>query len=148
MIFKRYRAVWYAKKFIGTEYRYGDDEYGGDDPIMGMDCSGYFSEVLRGVGLLDDDERLSSMQLYERFKHATPINKRRKGLLYLYGNSAGRIYHVAMVIDRNTIVEAGGGSRSTKDSKTAAIRNAFVRIRPITHREAEMRFIVDPFKRG
>lgn len=66
MGFKRDAAIRYAQSFIGVRYYWSDGTHqqaGNDDPVLGFDCSGLISEVLRGVGLLGGRERLSAYGL-------------------------------------------------------------------------------------
>lgn len=141
------KAVEYAGRFIGIPYRYGDDEYGGDDPIAGMDCSGFITELLRGVGLLNSGERLSAKMFYDRWGESGAVNRAGTGVLVVYGKDRERISHIAMCVDKRTIIEAGGGTKATKDDRAAAIQNAFVRIRPIEHRADEIVAMFDPFRK-
>lgn len=133
---KRARAIEYAWKFVGTAY-----EWGGENP-WGMDCSGFVSEVLQGVGILPRGARLTAQSLYDRFKlkgSAAPA----AGLLVFYGPSVMEINHVELLIDdEHTLGASGGGSKVTT-LKAADDANAFVKLRPMMLRNLVA--IVDPF---
>lgn len=47
------------------------------------------------------------------------------------------ITHVGMMIDGLHFIEAGGGGKGTDTDNEAAVKNAFVRIRPAEWREDE-----------
>ena len=141
-----WQAVRYAERFIGTRYHFGDDESRGDDPVGGFDCSGLVCEVLRSIGLIGNRERLSAQGLFQRFHHEksdTPVSP-AYGVLVFFGKNVDRITHVAIHKNQTTIIEAGGGARTTKDESEAARRNAFVRERPAAYR-SDLVGHADPF---
>ena len=142
------RMVNYAIGFRGTAYRYGTDMGRGDDPIRGFDCSGLVSEVLRSVGLMRYRDRLSAQDIHDHFieigkpaHDAEDLKILKQGMLIFYGKG-GKVTHVAIAINRNQVIEAGGGSSDTLDDDRASIRNAFVRIRPWDYR-SDILSIVD-----
>ena len=136
----------YAWHFIGTEYRYGNDKFGGDDPVMGFDCSGFVTECLRGVGALKRNQRLSAQMLSDTFLGAVGQAKSAsRGKLCLYGPNIKNIVHIGIAFNKEYMIHAGGGNRNTKDLISAAERNAFVRIDRIDYRKDLVGF-ADPFK--
>jgi len=140
------KFVQYLVKFIGIQYHYGDDQFRGDDPIEGFDCSGLVTEGLRAIGELKWNQRFNAQMFYDRYvkdRNLVP-NRTKPGCLLFFGTAIDHVSHIAIVLDRNTLLEAGGGSRDTKSKGIAAVRNAFVRLRPITYRR-DLIQIADPF---
>lgn len=119
----------YALSFLGKPYLYG-----GDDPIFGLDCSGFVSELLRASGVIKWNERLNAQQLYNLFHFQKFSSKPEFGALAFYGRSATAVSHVAFCLDSVTMIEAGGGDSTTTNMDLASRKNAFVRMRPIEFR--------------
>lgn len=138
---KRATAVnYYLPKFLLKPYIYG-----GQGPD-GWCCSGLFTAVLRGVGLLKNKEDLSADGLYKKFHEGRDVtNDPRYWGCLVFWFKGGRAYHVAMTIDNFHIIEAGGGDADTKTEEDAAKDDAFVRMRPINYRGEDYR-VIDPFK--
>lgn len=138
----RQAAVDYILQFIGQPYRWGAAVGGGDDPILGFDCSGLQCEVLKSVNKLGAKERLNSRQLRDRFPVITdPI---AGALVFFAAVAGGPIIHVEMCIDKFQRVGASGGDSTTDTIEEAAVQNAFVKRRLIYSRPHLVAF-VDPF---
>jgi len=133
----RTEALEYGARFLGKAYRWG-----GDDPLVGFDCSGLMVEMLKATGRLPRDGDWSAAELANRF----PVTAVLKPGVLVFWNRGGAIGHVEMVwaVHDDTVVTigaSGGGSGTTSDE--AAIKaNAFVKLRPITPGWARA---VDPF---
>ena len=142
-IAERDAVIEYLLQFVGVRGYWSDETSewtGGDDPVFGFDCSGLMSEAFRSVGWLKSHERLSSGGFLERFKVAEVSEPPCAGDLLVYGavGANGRHpYHVAMAISPLQLVEAGGVSRGIDTDVEAAVKNAFVRRRPINFRQSE-----------
>jgi cell wall-associated NlpC family hydrolase len=121
----------YAMRFVGKPY-----EWGGKTPVVGgYDCSGYASEILRFAGLIGNREILNSQQLYDRFSRTgTQCAVGSAGALAFYGESVTKINHVAFMVDRYRILEAGGGDSTTLTPEDADRRGAMVRGRLVDYR--------------
>lgn len=124
------RLVDYALSFVGLPYRWG-----GDDPILGFDCSGFVQEILASVGE-DPKGDQNAHSLFLHFKRYGTIQKGNisgEGDLAFFGTQS-RVTHIAFCIDKYRMVEAGGGGSLIRTREDAEIKNAYVRVRPIDTR--------------
>lgn len=121
--------IQYALQFVGLPYKWG-----GDDPILGFDCSGFVQELLAAVGL-DPAGDQTAQALYDIFKSkAGSAMVQDEGSLLFFGKSVKEITHVAFAITPLLMIEAGGGGSKTNSAQDAAAQNAYLRIRPISRR--------------
>ena len=115
-------------RFVGLPYIWG-----GDDPIIGYDCSGLVQELLASVGM-DPKGDQTAQSLYNHFIGLADPFKRGCGALVFYGSDAFHITHVAMMVDSFRIIEAGGGGSKTVTKEDSASQNAYIRMRPYDNR--------------
>lgn len=120
--------IQYALCFVGLPYRWG-----GDDSIYGFDCSGFVQELLMSVGE-DPAGDQTAQGLYDYFKLKTDDTEIREGTLLFFGKSPTQITHIALAINKDQMIEAGGGGSATTSLEAAAKANAYIRIRPIYNR--------------
>ncbi|MCI8455073.1 MAG: SH3 domain-containing protein [Lachnospiraceae bacterium] len=103
----RSRIVNYAMQFLGNPY-----VWGGTSLTKGADCSGFTMSVLKNFGI--------SLPHYsgDQAKRGKRINssQMRPGDLIFYGNSSGRINHVAMYIGNGQIIHAASRRSGIKIS--------------------------------
>jgi len=117
----------YAHSFVGKPYIWG-----GDDPILGFDCSGLVQEILSSVGM-DPPGDQTANALYMFFMAQPHTTQAKAGSLVFYGK-VPNVTHVGFMVDKWRMIEAGGGGSSTKTGADAAAQNAYIRIRPIQRR--------------
>lgn len=117
----------YAMRHLGVPYHWG-----GNNRLVGFDCSGFVCEVLKSVGLLQIRDDLSSQQLYEKFLTGSPIPSR--GSLAFFGKGLLEISHVALVLDSRRMIECAGGDHTTLLLADAQAKGALVRVRPVLSR--------------
>ena len=122
----------YALKFVGQPYKWG-----GDDPIEGYDCSGLVIELLTATGVFPYGYDATSRQIMIDLiaKGAQKVNTPHFGSICFYGKNPDAITHVSFAMDKDTVIEAGGGGSANTTKEVAAKTNAFVRLRPITFRK-------------
>lgn len=119
----------YALSFLGIPY-----QWGGNNPLTGLDCSGLVCEILKGVGAVPHSADLTSQQLFNHLgagQNVTP----QTGAIAFYGESISHITHVAFCINDRLVVEAGSGGRDVVNISEAQSRGAVVRIRPLKYRK-------------
>lgn len=107
--------------------------YGGKNPLIGLDCSGYVCEVLKAFGVLGTFDELGSQELHAKF--ASCEKTRAIGALSFYGTDLAHVDHVALHIDDHFVIEAGHGTAQTTTKDIAVQRGAFVRVRPHDYRK-------------
>jgi len=128
---ERERFEAYALTFLNIPYYWG-----GDDPILGFDCSGITQDLYQWLGL-DPQGDQTAQGLFDHFvkpENGAVVPVADLATLCFYGRSIREIVHVGVALDGFRMIEAGGGGRDTKDLKTAAKRNAFVKVRNIRRR--------------
>lgn len=125
-------------QFLNIPYRWG-----GDDPMQGYDCSGFVQDIYAQFGI-DPTGDQTAQAYYDFFKDKSHKDLRRSGSLYFYGASLDKITHIAMGIGSDLIIEAGGGGSRTTNEAMASAQNAFIRIRPTSHRK-DLLAVLSPF---
>ena len=116
--------------------------------MAGFDCSGLVIELLKSVQVLPRTYDNTAQGLLEDLEprsisHHSPSF----GALCFFGRSLKRIPHVGFAVDDYRMIEAGGGSSSTKTLDVAIRQNAFVRIRPIGHRKDFQKILIPDYDR-
>ena len=120
----------YAKSFYGVLYRWG-----GASP-KGIDCSGLVVELLISGGVLPNGFDTTAQGLYGKYAKEWPVLLYPvPGAVNFYGKSLERISHVSFCMDNSLCIEAGGGDSETRTPEDAALKGAFVRLRPIKYRK-------------
>lgn len=128
---------WYAMQFVGLQYKWG-----GDDSILGYDCSGFVQELLMAVGM-DPPGDQTSQALYNFFHVNGATEAWQFGALAFYGRGLDRITHVGFLINNQILIEAAGGDSRTRTEQDAARDNAQIRIRPVKYR-SDLRAVLMP----
>jgi cell wall-associated NlpC family hydrolase len=125
----RERFIHAALSFLQIPYRWG-----GDDPAAGFDCSGLVQELLAILGLDAPGDQTADNLYRHCLVSGAPEGVLDTGSLVFYGTKE-RVTHVAMILEGETIIEAGGGGSKTSDLQSAILQNAFVRLRPLRARK-------------
>ena len=103
----RSRIVNYAMKFLGNPY-----VWGGTSLTKGADCSGFTMSVMKNFGISLPHYSGSQAKSGKRIKSS----KMRPGDLVFYGNSRGKINHVAMYIGNGQVINAASRRSGIKIS--------------------------------
>ena len=115
-----------AVSFLYTPYKWGGESF------KGYDCSGLVQEILASAGV-DPPRDQTAQKLYDHF--SLPINhvseQPQLGAVAFYGESPQLVTHVAFLLNRYRMIEAGGGDSTVVTRGDAAFKNALVRVRPL-----------------
>ena len=116
--------------YVGTPYIYG-----GNNPLTGLDCSGFVQIPLKKVGVLHPVRDYYSLSMYhallrQQFSSCIP----EADCILFFGESIDKIEHVAIALDGRFMIEARGGNGQTKTLKDAIKRSAMVEITEIRRR--------------
>ena len=140
--FYREKLVLACWAYRGTPYIYG-----GNDPALGADCSGFIKSVLIDKLLLPDGDYTAQMiyNYYKKYKTA----RKEPGNLLFFGRNINEITHVAIyagIMDGfDRMIESGDGGKNTITLVQALKDNAQVRINNVDLRQ-DFVCICDPFK--
>ncbi len=135
----------YAYELVGIPYNWG-----GDDPMLGFDCSGLVVELFQSVGIFPHGRDSNAQGLYQRYseglrgKRLGSHEDPQFGDLAFYGSNDKAIIHIGLMMDHYRMLEAGSGGRRIKTIEDAIRYNAFTRIRPYQHR-SDFLAIVRPY---
>ena len=110
-----------AMLYFGIPYTFG-----GNNPATGLDCSGLVVECLRSIGKHGKSD-LNAQMIYDEFKEESIHGKVTKDSILFFGRDFDSISHIAIALDDNLMIEAGGEGRNETDT-------GYVRIRPISWR--------------
>jgi len=116
----RDEIVGYAESYLHLPYRWG-----GDNPLVGLDCSQFVIEVFRRFGFFEPGVDMAAQRLWEfwaRLAVPVPI---RAGVAF-WKNSIGRVCHTGIIKGETfqrfesggyradvTVIEATGGQDIT-----------------------------------
>lgn len=131
----------YAFSLMGLPY-----QWGGDTPMAGFDCSGFVLELLKSQGLWPSGEDSSSQGLFMWFVKQGPkvfVKTPEFGAILFFGKSADQITHTAFALNQALMIEAGGGTSDTISRDAAIKQKAFIKVRPISHRQ-DLKGIFNP----
>lgn len=118
----------YLLRHLHIPYRWG-----GSSPLVGLDCNGLAQIALAWLGL-DPPGDQTADALYRHFRaHGTGVPIADLGDLCFYGQEA-RVTHVAVALDSQRMIEAGGGNARTISRQVAEQQGACVRVARIKRR--------------
>jgi len=136
---KRDIALKVAFHYLGRPYIWG-----GDNPNVGFDCSGYVIEILKSCDILPPDGDWTAHGLYAMF-----VNRRvtipTTGCLVFWKRGT-TMKHVEFCLNEYLSIGASGGDSRTIGEGDAIAQDAYIKIRAFEKRKgtAELHF-VDPF---
>lgn len=115
---------------------------------MGIDCSGLVSELMTGAGILKGDYSAQDLYVMLAQNGAQEIQNPVTGALGFYGQHLTAVTHVVFFLNHKTLIEAGGGGRTTNAIAAAEEAGAFVRIRPWGHRKDFLALLLPRYGEG
>ena len=113
----------YGMRFIGSPY-----SWGGNGPYF--DCSGYVQECLQRIGRDPAYDQTAQMLYDTLLRDGWKIYVDRGSILF-FGSATNRITHTGIALNKNFMLECGGGDSTTDTLSDAVERGAMVRIRRI-----------------
>jgi cell wall-associated NlpC family hydrolase len=125
-----------ARKFIGIPYIWG-----GQNPHVGFDCSGFVIWVLQVFKVLPSGDWTADGLSRYFARTLAPL----PGDLAIYGVEIGNVhtaYHVMMVADYPRVIGASGGGRQTMTEADAKLIGAMVKEKSFNYRK-DFLFFVD-----
>lgn len=126
----------YAKRFLGTPYRWGGDDF------YGIDCSGMVIECLKACGVMKPkDADTTADGLWKKYSQTYKVMQPQACALAFWFNDDGKAYHVAICTSEYFCITADGGTSKTNTATDADVQNAFVKYRPIDHRGSKPQFL-------
>lgn len=124
----RDRFYAYLLTFLNVAYKWG-----GSNPLQGLDCSELAQEVMGYFGL-DPSGDQNAHAYYRHFSaHGAVVPIPDLGTLLFFG-SADHVTHVAIALDGQRMIEAGGGGSKVTTPELAARRGAYVKVSRINRR--------------
>ena len=118
-----------AMQYLGVPY-----VWGGDNPKTGFDCSGFVQRALADCNMYAFDRDRTSQTLYHYFKSRGLRSGIETDSVLFFGKDVDHITHIAIALNDELMIEAGGGDSSTTQNNTHLRSDARVRIKPINLR--------------
>lgn len=124
----RDRFYLYCLSFLNIPYHWG-----GANPLTGLDCS-ELAQALMGYFGLDPTGDQNADTYYRHFhKHGAVVALPDLGTLLFFG-SPDHVTHVAIALDGQRMIEAGGGGSKVTSPEIAAKKGAYVKVSRINRR--------------
>lgn len=111
-------------------------DWAGDDPMEGWDCSGLVRESLLSVGLYPLKRDASAHDICHAFAANQFVTRPDSGVIVFFANDDQHVYHTAICLYPDEILEAGGGG-----SNVVGQVQTNIRIKGIKDKEDEWRHI-------
>jgi cell wall-associated NlpC family hydrolase len=110
--------------------------WGGDNPKVGLDCSGLAQFVLDYLKLDPPGDQTANDLMYHFLVHGKRVGINDADLLgcLIFFGGSGRATHVAIALGNGLMIEAGGGGSKCTTPEIARQIGAEVRMAPITRR--------------
>lgn len=85
--------------------------WGGNNPLTGLDCSGFFQWILKKMGKLDENRDFTAQNIHDELVKSCAISVRPKADCALFfGNNLTEITHCALAVNEEWMIEAAHGS--------------------------------------
>lgn len=135
---KRERFLVHIMGFVRIPYIWG-----GADPKIGLDCSGFAQHLLKWLDL-DPPGDQSAQGLMRHFMlNGSPVDWKAADLgdLLFFGFYEDHVTHVAIALGEGLMVEAAGGGRATTSPEIAMKQRAWIRVSNVSRRNDLVRVI-------
>jgi len=128
-----------ALKLVGCPYIWG-----GANPWIGFDCSGFIIWLYQVFGLLPSgDWTAHGLSGWFLHRSAKANQNPSAGDLVFYGPAPTHLTHVMLALGGGLVVGASGGDHTTTTAEEARRRGAQVKVKPIGYRN-DLQFALSP----
>jgi len=119
-----------ALKLVGCPYIWG-----GQNPWVGLDCSGFIIWIYQVFGLLPSGD-WTAATLYQGLNQTGvgTVHDLVPGDLVYYGADIAHLTHVMLYAGADLVVGASGGGHLTTTREEAARKGAMVKVKPWNYR--------------
>lgn len=108
--------------------------YGGKNPLVGLDCSGLVTILLKSAGIAPPVQT-NAQGLYDFYYSNSANNVYQIGALAFFGESVTKISHVGWLLNPSQMIEAGHGTSEIDTLEEAIQRGSYVRISLVNQRK-------------
>lgn len=138
-------AFQHAMTFLGVPY-----VWGGNSPLMGLDCSGKSILIMQGAGLLPYpwDGRVGDIYARLLLTGGKLVTKPQRGAFVFFGKSRTELTHIGFCVNELIMIHAGGGDSTVTTVAMAIKKQAFVKMQPIHYRKDVVEFIMPNYPAG
>ena len=133
---KRERFLIHAMRFHGLPYIWG-----GDNPKVGLDCSGLVQHLLAYLSLDPPGDQTADglMRILGKDGKEVSAGDADLGDIVFYGS--GKATHVTLALGEGLMIEAGGGGSKTTSVEIARRQGAQTMVTPIARRRDLIKII-------
>ena len=120
-----------AMENIGKPY-----VWAGNNPMIGLDCSGYVQIILRKLGVITDGVDRTAQQIYDLLSKTLAYVQTPKGdCVIFFGKSASEITHIAITVNAEWMIEAAHGNSHMVLEQQAVDKQAKIEFNRIDRRK-------------
>jgi len=109
--------------------------YGGQNPLVGLDCSGLIVHIFRELGIFGKGEDYTAATLWETYRTKKVAYPSKGTLVFYKSYTSNEVGHVGICIDHDWCICASGGNENTKTLEVAQRRKARIRLKKIRYRK-------------
>lgn len=135
-----------AFSYINSYYIYGSNgiHVENNNYYRAFDCGSLVQQILRDIGFIKDRRDRSSQMMYDYLierEDRVFSNKVMPNSIVFFGKSKDKISHVGIAIDKEFMICASSGDRSTTSIAIAIKQDAKVKIQRINYRNDQVAVI-------
>lgn len=111
--------------------------WGGNNPMTGLDCSGFIQIVLKKLGYIKDNQDRTAQDIFQYMSQnrASLCSELKGDCLLFFGKSVFDITHIALSIDSEWMIEAAHGGSQVVLEQHAIDKRAKVEFNRINRRK-------------